>query len=326
MSNSPTPLVSFILVAYNQENLITEAVESLLSQTYSPLEIILSDDCSSDSTFTIMKSLKDSYKGPHKIKLNHNKTNLGISAHINKLVALTHGDLVFCAAGDDISLPERCSEVVSFWLEHKKQADLIATDAYDMAFNGKLLGLKKTSPLDRWKSAEDWFDQPPYILGANHTWSRNLINRFSTLNSKIRGEDQVMTFRAILTGSAMTLEKPLVKHRRKDKREKIKELNAQSKRQAIINGNINSKASIQQHITDAEIVEQKKIVASAFKRTIAYDRMVSDLFEETSFTNKLKTLIKYKEFSIAKRVRLFIYASCPSIMTPYFTIKSKLTK
>ncbi|MBT3873051.1 MAG: glycosyltransferase, partial [Flavobacteriaceae bacterium] len=146
MSNSPTPLVSFILLAYNQENLITEAVESLLSQTYSPLEIILSDDCSSDSTFTIMKSLKDSYKGPHKIKLNRNKTNLGISAHINKLVALTHGDLIFCAAGDDISLPKRCSEVVSFWLDHNKQPDLIATDAYDMTFNGEVLGLKKTSP------------------------------------------------------------------------------------------------------------------------------------------------------------------------------------
>ncbi len=326
MSNSPTPLVSFILVAYNQENLITEAVESLLSQTYSPLEIILSDDCSSDSTFTIMKSLKDNYKGPHKIKLNHNKTNLGISAHINKLVALTHGDLIFCAAGDDISLPKRCSEVVSFWLDHNKQPDLIATDAYDMAFNGELLSIKKTSPLDRWQSAEDWFDQPPYILGANHTWSRNLINRFSTLNSKIRGEDQVMTFRAILTGSAVTLEKPLVKHRRKDEREKIKELTVQSKRQAIINGNINSKASIQQHIIDAGIVEQKKIVASGFKRTIAYDQMVSDLFEEIPFTHRLKALIKYKEFSIVKRVRLFIYATCPSLMTPYFTIKSKLTK
>ena len=42
------PLVTFALFAYNQEQYIREAVEGAFSQTYEPLEIILSDDCSSD--------------------------------------------------------------------------------------------------------------------------------------------------------------------------------------------------------------------------------------------------------------------------------------
>lgn len=47
------PLVTFALFAYNQEQYIREAVEGAFSQTYKPLEIILSDDCSRDRTFEI---------------------------------------------------------------------------------------------------------------------------------------------------------------------------------------------------------------------------------------------------------------------------------
>ena len=47
------PLLTFAVGAYNQERFIREAVESAFAQTYSPLEIVLSDDCSRDRTFEI---------------------------------------------------------------------------------------------------------------------------------------------------------------------------------------------------------------------------------------------------------------------------------
>jgi len=49
------PLITFALFAYNQERFIREAVQGAFSQTYSPLEIIMSDDCSKDRTFDIEK-------------------------------------------------------------------------------------------------------------------------------------------------------------------------------------------------------------------------------------------------------------------------------
>ena len=58
-SSPSPPLVTFALFAYNQEAFIREAVASALSQTYEPLEIILSDDCSTDRTFAIMQELAD---------------------------------------------------------------------------------------------------------------------------------------------------------------------------------------------------------------------------------------------------------------------------
>ena len=69
MSQSRRPLITFALMAYNQEQLIEEAVAGALAQTYSPLEIILSDDCSTDRTFEIMEEMADEYKGPHSVSI-----------------------------------------------------------------------------------------------------------------------------------------------------------------------------------------------------------------------------------------------------------------
>jgi glycosyltransferase involved in cell wall biosynthesis len=45
------PLISFLLLSYNQEEYINDAVDGAFSQTYSTLEIIISDDCSNDNTY-----------------------------------------------------------------------------------------------------------------------------------------------------------------------------------------------------------------------------------------------------------------------------------
>ena len=72
---SDRPLITFALFAYNQERFIREAVAGAFSQTYSPLEIILSDDCSSDRTFEIIQEMTAGYEGPHKVILNRNEKN-----------------------------------------------------------------------------------------------------------------------------------------------------------------------------------------------------------------------------------------------------------
>lgn len=55
------PLVSYVLTAYNIENFIEESVKCAFNQTYQNLEIVLSDDCSTDKTFDIMKKMADEY-------------------------------------------------------------------------------------------------------------------------------------------------------------------------------------------------------------------------------------------------------------------------
>ena len=318
------PLVSIILFSYNQENFITEAVESLLNQTYSPLEIILSDDCSKDDTFNRMKRLAKAYKGPHKVRLNHNKKNLGVIAHMNKALNLTKGELIFAAAGDDISLPERCEKVVSYWLANKKKANLIATDAFDMSFDGKILGVKKTDDLENWHNIDDWFIRSPYFFGSSHSWSRDLITRFGALNPNVKQEDQIMVFRAILTGCAANISEPLVKHRRGGVSQKENHaIDVYKKRRELISGNLNSLEFIKQCMKDAKTLGQEKVAEAGFKDKIKFEQMVSGLFQSNSTLKALRIAFSTKEVSIFKKIRFLTYAAFPYLIAPFFLIKKK---
>lgn len=109
---SPAPLVTFALFAYNQEKFIREAVEGAFAQTYQPLEIILSDDCSTDETFTIMQEMVAAYRGPHRVRAVQTPQNLGVVQHVLLRGREAAGDIVVLAAGDDVSLPERVARHV----------------------------------------------------------------------------------------------------------------------------------------------------------------------------------------------------------------------
>lgn len=101
------PLISFLLLTYNQENYIQDAINGALAQTYSPLEIIISDDCSTDGTYKKIEEIVADYSGPHKIVLNKNPKNLGIAQHFNVVCEMAKGEILMAAAGDDVSLPNR---------------------------------------------------------------------------------------------------------------------------------------------------------------------------------------------------------------------------
>ncbi|HMO12757.1 MAG TPA: glycosyltransferase family 2 protein [Pirellulaceae bacterium] len=136
------PLITFALFAYNQEHCVRNAIEGAFSQTYTPLEIILSDDCSGDGTYEVMQSMADSYAGPHTIRLNRNSVNLGIGGHIAKLAELARGDWITVAAGDDVSLPTRVQTVYEI-AKQCKNPKAIATigtgdPQYDSSFGSDL--------------------------------------------------------------------------------------------------------------------------------------------------------------------------------------------
>lgn len=117
-----SPQVTFALFAYNQERYIREAVEGAFSQTYQPLEIILSDDCSTDRTFEVMKEMAEKYKGPHSVRLNRNLTNMGIVRHVFFVASLSSAKYLVVAAGDDISKPNRTDELVTVFVNPRVSA------------------------------------------------------------------------------------------------------------------------------------------------------------------------------------------------------------
>ena len=101
------PTVTFLLLTYNQEAAVGEAVAGVLRQTRPPDEIVISDDASPDGTWAAVEAAVAGYDGPARVVLNRNPKNLGLAAHLREAVARTTGDVLVVGAGDDVSLPGR---------------------------------------------------------------------------------------------------------------------------------------------------------------------------------------------------------------------------
>ncbi len=206
------PLVSFLVIAYRQERFIREAVQSALAQTYEPLEIVLSDDCSPDRTFEIIKEEADSYRGPHKVIVNRNQSNLGLIGNVNRAWGLTHGEFIVVQGGDDISLPHRTETLVKAWKEpfpvHAVCSECTVIDESGQPLNHKPVYLPAKT-LDEftqtWRCGVD---------GCTAGYSRQLIDKYGPLDTSLLEEDIVLSFRALLESGIRAVDEPLIQYRR----------------------------------------------------------------------------------------------------------------
>lgn len=210
--------MTFALFAYNQEEFIREAVESALAQNYTPLEIILSDDCSPDRTFAIMEEVVKEYVGPHKIVLNRNPVNLGsrgIGLHVNYVLEMARGQLVVFAAGDDISLPYRTKTLVEAWCDAGRPSgslhSAVETLSDDPLATGKVLAGRAS--FDGVTIQECIRLGVKGVLGASHAVTKDLFDRFGPLPEGTLFEDRTLAFRSLLAGKVLYCPAVLVKYR-----------------------------------------------------------------------------------------------------------------
>jgi glycosyltransferase involved in cell wall biosynthesis len=91
-----TPTVSFVVPCYNLAHFLPECVNSILSQTYANLEVLIMDDCSPDNTPQIAASFQD-----ERVRYIRNDPNLGHLRNYNKGIALSRGKYVWLISADD---------------------------------------------------------------------------------------------------------------------------------------------------------------------------------------------------------------------------------
>lgn len=92
--------ISIAMTTYNGEKYILEQLESFITQTRQPDELVITDDCSSDRTMDILKEFKKN--APFDVKIFSNKVNLGYTQNFNKVLQLCSGDLIFLSDQDDV--------------------------------------------------------------------------------------------------------------------------------------------------------------------------------------------------------------------------------
>lgn len=117
-------LVTVLVVSYQSEKYIIETLNSVFSQSYSQIELIISDDCSVDNSYQIASEwLKiNSTRFIHS-QLIKSEKNLGTSANINRGLSLVSGDYIKIIAADDILYNSSIYEYVLF-LEANKSIDV----------------------------------------------------------------------------------------------------------------------------------------------------------------------------------------------------------
>lgn len=221
------PLVTFVVLAYNQERYICEALKGAFAQTYSPLEIVLSDDCSTDNTYEIMVREAAAYKGSHRVVLNRNSENLNIGHHINKIGRIASGELIVLAAGDDISAPVRTEKLVKHWLEIGRPPAVLCSDFEPMDANSRQVVLSKERVYRGVFSKTAMARGDVRVLGATTAVSREIWSKFPPLASSVRHEDRVLPFRALLLSGVVELvDEKLVRYRVEGGISRVKTLTA----------------------------------------------------------------------------------------------------
>ena len=118
------PQVSVILNCYNSEKYISQAIESVLNQSYPNWELICFDNNSNDYTVNLIKIYNDS-----RVFLYINEINENLSTARNKAISKAKGDLIAFLDSDDIWLPQKLFEQVQVFID-KPYLGLVYTDVY----------------------------------------------------------------------------------------------------------------------------------------------------------------------------------------------------
>ena len=132
------PRLSVLIITYKQEKLVKRAIDSLLVQKDYIYEICISDDCSPDGTWDVLKEYDRQYPGL--FKLQRHPQNVGIFENIESTWGMPSGDLIYRLAGDDECGEGWLKKVVAFIkennIDYKNEACTIYGDYCSIYPNG----------------------------------------------------------------------------------------------------------------------------------------------------------------------------------------------
>ena len=108
LTGKDTPLVTVVIVSFNQKTFLEECLNSVASQTYNNIEIILVDDCSTDGSLELIDRLRQAFS----FQYVQNQSNLGICKCFNIALKIAKGKYIVDLAGDDVFYQTRIATQV----------------------------------------------------------------------------------------------------------------------------------------------------------------------------------------------------------------------
>ena len=202
MANNPK--IDVLMTTYNGEKYLKEQIESILNQTYKNINLIISDDCSTDNTRDILKE----YQDIENIKIYYQDKNLGYVANFEFLLKHVESDIYMLSDQDDVWMPNKIEE--TFKKLEGDNADLVFTDLEVVNQNLELINksfnksmnkehkIKKTLGTNQFEylynnitgctimSKKKWIDEIlPIPKGSKYVIHDSWIGLIISLNGKI---------------------------------------------------------------------------------------------------------------------------------------------
>lgn len=213
------PLVTLYMLSYNRKQYVREAFESMLHQTYSPLEIIVSDDHSTDGTYELIQQMTQDYHGCHRIRVSRNERNLGFIGNLNKIFTMMRGELLIMNCDDDVSMPNKVGRIVEAWLKYDKKLSAISMASILIDPEGTQIGINDLGNermVSRSLLSFMRLGCPNGMYGrtgAAFAYSKKVIDTFGPITIRFTADDAVMVRRAYLLGPILVLPDLLFKYR-----------------------------------------------------------------------------------------------------------------
>jgi len=170
-------LVSIIALNYNQSDFLIESLEAIALQSYQNIELIITDDCSTDDSIEKIDAWVERNPQIQVIKV-YNKINLGLCKTLNKAIHVSKGYYIKPIACDDILLPEYIEKVIA---EFNNETDLIFTDMILMNEKGVIkhtsnYKYNRVNPADYLNNFESLLEAQ-YIAAPTIIYKRTLFDQ-----------------------------------------------------------------------------------------------------------------------------------------------------
>ncbi len=192
-------LVSVIIPCYKDSKTLCRAINSVVAQSYKPIEIIVINDCSPETE--IIEKYLQNYP---RIKYFYSKKNLGLAASRNKGIQLAKGEIVAFLDADDEYHPDK----IKIQLEYLEENTVVTCEVLNILPNGKSYSKSRSDRL---------IVQPREIMfsnklnGAGLLCQKKLILSMGGYNPNLKScEDYDLWFRLLLSGIRVNvISKPL---------------------------------------------------------------------------------------------------------------------
>ena len=204
-------LISIILLCYNHEKFVAEAIDGVLSQTFGPLDITVIDDCSSDRTADIIAARLAVRPD---IRFIRNRENMTWWGACDMGLKGAQGRFVVLSCGDDVMAPDMVAEMADVWRRHN--VSLVTTNVEYIDEDSNLLGRTARPP---GVAADDSFEtlvrdgSNACCFGASIGFERELYETFGLPPSYLEACDIMLPFYAHLLKGARFVPRPLLRYR-----------------------------------------------------------------------------------------------------------------